>query len=117
MKTKEAFSSFFRVVNNLFARKVNSRLKRRGQVVMDRFKSPRIQDDSHMLRTMTYGDLNGVRCGRDKKPDDATWSSYAYYAYGCDDPLITTAPSYETLGKTSEERQRAYRDMVRELMR
>lgn len=69
-----------------------------------------------MLRAMTYGDLNGVRCKRDKHPDDAKWSSYAYYAYGRDDPLITPAPSYLMLGETPEERQRAYRGIVQELM-
>lgn len=116
MTTKEDFSGFFRVVNNLFARKYNQRTKRRGQVVMDRFKSPRIEDDLHMLRAMTYSDLNGVRCGRDKQPDDAKWSSYACYAYGREDPLITPAPSYLTLGETPEERQKAYRGIVQELI-
>ncbi|MFA4873924.1 MAG: transposase [bacterium] len=38
MTSKKGFSDFFRVVNNLFARKYNKRHKRRGQVVMDRFK-------------------------------------------------------------------------------
>jgi putative transposase len=117
MTAKKQFSAFFRVVNNLFARKYNKRHKRRGQVVMDRFKSPRVQDDAYMIRAMTYGDLNGVRCGRDKRPDDAKWSSYACYAYGKDDPLITPALSYITLGDTPKERQRAYRGMVKELMR
>lgn len=116
MMAKENFSAFFRVVNNLFARKYNQRKKRRGQVVMDRFKSPRIEDDTHMLRAMTYSDLNGVRCKRDKQPDDAKWSSYAYYAYGKDDPLITPAPSYLTLGETLKDRQKAYRGMVKELI-
>lgn len=83
---------------------------------MDRFKSPRIEDDTYMLRAMTYGDLNGVRCGRDKEPEDAEWSSYGYYAYGENDPLITPAPSYLTLGETPEERQKAYREMVRALI-
>ena len=116
MHSKELFSNFFRVVNNLFARKVNKQLKRRGQIVMDRFKSPRIQDDTHMIRVMTYGDLNGVRAGRDKSPEESKWSSYTYYAYGKEDPLITPAPSYLALGMTAEERQSAYRNMVRELM-
>ena len=117
MRSKEEFSALFRVVNNLFARKVNKRIERKGQVVMDRFKSPRIQDDTHMLRVMTYGDLNGVRCRRDRQAEDAKWSSYADYAYGHEDPLITLAPSYLTLGETPKERQREYRGMVRELMR
>lgn len=112
LTTLKQFSDFFRVVNNLFARRVNNVLKRSGQVVMDRFKSPRIQDDKHMLTAMTYIDLNGVRCGRDTKPGQTKWSSYAYYAYGKPDPLITPAPSYMALGETAEERQRTYREMV-----
>ena len=83
---------------------------------MDRFKSPRIQNDEHMIKVMTYGDLNGVRAERDKSPEESKWSSYAYYAYGRDDPLITPAPSYLALGTTEEERQRAYRAMVQELI-
>lgn len=116
MRVLEEFSAFFRVVNNLFARKYNQRMKRRGQAVMDRFKSPRIQDDRYMLTAMIYGDLNGVRCGRDERPEDAICSSYAYYAHGKDDPLITPAPSYLALGNTDEERRQAYRSMVHELM-
>ena len=117
MTTKENFSALFRVVNNLFARKYNRRKKLRGQVVMDRFKSPRIEDDAHMLWVMAYSDLNGVRCKRDQQPDDAKWSSYAYYAHGKSDPLITPAPSYFTLGNTPEDRQKTYRGMVGELIR
>jgi putative transposase len=116
MQSMELFSNFFRVVNNLLARKINKQLTRRGQVVMDRFKSPRIQDDAHMIKAMTYGDLNGVRAGRDKSPEESKWSSYAYYAYGKDDPLVTPAPSYLALGATEEERQRVYRAMTQELM-
>src|SRR3989338_11405826 len=40
---KELFSDFFRIVNSLFARTYNKMMKRRGQVVMDRFKSPKIE--------------------------------------------------------------------------
>lgn len=116
MQSSELFSKFFRVVNNLLAREINKRLKRRGQVVMDRFKSPRIQNDVHMLCAMIYGDLNGVRAGREASPEESRWSSYPFYAYGRNDPLITPAPSYLALGETEEERQRAYREMVQGLM-
>src|SRR3990167_2539295 len=59
--TKEAFSNFFRIVNSLFAKKVNQRLERCGQVVMDRFKSPVIQSDDALLRVMVYQDVNSYR--------------------------------------------------------
>jgi len=99
----------------MFARAVNKKLGHCGQIVMDRFKSPTIKDDRHLLTVMTYGDLNPCRVGKTTKPDEYRWSSYGYYAYGKKDPLITPAPSYLALGDTPEERQKVYREMVHEL--
>lgn len=116
LKNKEQFSAFFRIVNCQLAKKINKRMKRRGQVVMDRFKSPRIESDEYMLNAMAYSNLNQHRAGKVKHPKYNKWSSYRYYAYGEPDPLITPSPSYLGLGSTSEARQRAYREMVDGIM-
>lgn len=116
LRTKEEFSSFFRVINCLFAKAVNKHLKRRGQVVMDRFKSPRIETDKYLLNAMVYIDLNQYRAKKVDHPDENEWSSYKYYAYGKEDPLITPSPSYLELGDTPNERQEIYRGMVEELL-
>ncbi len=110
------FSDFFRVVNARFARLYNKHVKRRGQVVMDRFKSPMIQTDKHLLEVMRYIDLNPKRAGKVFHPDDNQFSSYRYYAHGENDPLITPAPSYLTLGNTPEQRQSEYRALVEHLL-
>jgi len=117
MNSREDFSAFFRIVNSQFARAINRKYKRRGQVVMDRFRSPMIGDGYSHLKVMIYGDLNQVRADMVKHPEEYQWSSYAYYAHGKEDPLITPAPSYEELGKTPEDRQLKYREMVDELFR
>ena len=57
-KDKRLLSDFLRIVNSLFARILKKRSKRRGQVVMDRFKSPVIQQDFDHLQVMFYIDLN-----------------------------------------------------------
>lgn len=116
LTTKEDFSAFFRVVNCQFAKKINKQLKRRGQVVMDRFKSPKIESDEYMLRATIYVDLNQYRAGKVDHPKNNTWSSYGYYAYGKHDPLITPSPSYLALGNNNFERQNAYRNMVEEVV-
>lgn len=116
LTSKEDFSAFFRVVNCQFAKRVNKHLKRYGQVVMGRFKSPKIESDEHMLNAMVYSNLNHYRAGKVKHPKDNKWSSYSYYAYGKEDPLITPSPSYEGLGSTPEARQEAYRNMVEALL-
>lgn len=113
---KERFSAFFRVVNSQFARIVNKQLRRRGQVVMDRFKSPMIESDDHMLKAMAYIDLNPHRAQKVPHPRENTWSSYQYYAHGKADPLLTPSPSYLALGKNPAERQRDYRAIVEALM-
>ncbi|MBL7684838.1 MAG: transposase [Deltaproteobacteria bacterium] len=112
MRSKEKFSAFFRVVNSLFAKAINKRLKRRGQVVMDRFKSPRIETDRHLLEVMVYIDLNPFRVKKVKHPQDYRYSSYGYYAYGKEDALLDPPEIYLSLGKTPESRQKIYREMV-----
>lgn len=116
LRTREEFSRFFQVVNSQFARAVNKRLKRRGQVVMDRFKSPLIESNEHLLKAMAYIDLNQHRVKKVPHPRKNTWSSYKYYAYGRNDPLVTSAPSYLALGRIPMERRREYRAMVEALM-
>lgn len=113
----ESFSNFFRLVNNLFARNINHRMNRRGQAIMDRFLSPSIKDDRHMLAILSYIDSNGVRAGRDEKLEYSKWSSYHHYANGKKDSLVETAPTYLILGKTPEERQMEYRQLVLAQMR
>ena len=116
LQSKDLFSAFFRVVNSQFARLVNKQLKRCGQVVMDRFKSPLIESDEHMLTVMAYVDLNQHRAKKVIHPRKNNWSSYSYYAYGKTDPLITPSPSYLALGTDPLERQREYRAIVEALI-
>jgi len=107
-KGQQAFSSFWKVVNWGFARWFNRRTKGRGQVVMERLRSPRIQDGRHQLTVMRYGDLNPVRAGLARSPSHWRWSSFRHYAYGASDDLITDAPGYLALGRTPLARHTAY---------
>lgn len=116
LKTRKQFSDFFKLVNSLFAKKVNKKLGRCGQVVMDRFKSPMIESDRYMLTVMTYVDLNQYRAKKVKHPRDNKWSSYHYYAYGNKNSLITPSPSYLALGEDKTSRQNEYRRIVESLI-
>ena len=103
-----AFSSFWKVVNQCFARWYNRRTQGRGQVVMERLRSPRIQDARHQLVVMRYGDLNPVRAKLVDSPKRWVWSSHRHYAYGEPNDLVTDAPEYLALGRTGPERRKAY---------
>ncbi|WP_248352915.1 transposase [Anaeromyxobacter oryzae] len=108
---QEAFSSFWRVVNHSYARWYNAQHGRRGQVVMERLSSPRIQDDRHLLNAMRYGDLNPVRAGLVRSAKDWRWSSHAHYALGVPDELIDDAAAFLALGRNPVERRIAYRHL------
>jgi putative transposase len=107
-KGQEAFSAFWKVVNWGFARWYNRRTSGRGQVIMERMSSPRIQDGRRQLEVMRYGDLNPVRAGLTRSAATWRWSSYRHYAFGERDDLITDAPEYLALGATAPARRKAY---------
>lgn len=113
---KKLFSDFFRVVNACFARTYNKWHGRRGQVVMDRFKSPCVDTHADHLRVMFYNDLNPNRAHMVKDPAEFQWSSYHHYADGKEDELITDAPCYIALGATAKERQLVYRARIKEIL-
>ncbi len=111
-KGQGAFSKFWKVVNHGFAWWFNRREKRRGQVVMERLRSPRIQaSGNHQLMVMRYGDLNPVRAGLVRSPKEWRWSSYRHYAFGEPNPLVDPAAEYLALGRTAVARRKAYQSL------
>ncbi len=108
---QKAFSAFWQVVNQRFARWYNRVHGHRGQVVMERLRSPQIQDVRYLLTAIRYGDLNPVRAGLVRSPKDWAWSSYRHYAFGEPDELVDDAPDYLSLGTTAAERRRTYQQL------
>jgi len=92
MEDLKEFSKFFQTVNGLLARYINKVLGRRGQVVMDRFHSPMIETEKHMLNTLHYVELNPVRAGICKRVHQFRWSSYHAHANGQVDTLLDPLP-------------------------
>ncbi len=105
---QRAFSRFWQIVNYRFARWYNRRHGRRGQVVMERMSSGLVQDESHQLAVMRYGDMNPVRAGLARTAKAWPWSSYRHYAFGERNDLVTDAPAYLALGRTVVARRKAY---------
>ena len=109
-------SSFMRVVNSRFAKMLNIKLKRKGQVIMDRYKSPVINTYEDLFNVMKYIDLNPFRTKKTKHPKNHRWSSYRCYAHGEKDELITHAPSYLALADSASERETVYREIIETVM-
>jgi len=65
------------------------------------------------LTSYRYIEMNPVAAGMVEAPDVYRWSSYRWHAWGEKNVLISDHPLYEALGATSDERQRAYRELFR----
>ena len=88
--------------------------KRTGTLWEGRYRSTVIDAEAYMLTCMRYIELNPVRA-RDlvDHPADYPWSSYRGNAQGADDPLLSPHAIYKRLGRSTEERQSAYRQLFR----
>ena len=84
-----------------------------GHLWQGRFRSFSIEEESYLLECGRYVERNPVRAGIVRDPGDYPWSSYAAYAFGKKDLVVTVSPLYAGMGKTPEERQMCYRTYVR----
>lgn len=83
-----------------------------GHFWQDRFKSFIIEDDRYLLACGLYIEANPVRAGIVRDPKDFIWSSYNFYAFGCEDNIIDADSYYLTLSNKADKRQGIYRKLM-----
>jgi len=110
--TQSDLSRFMKRLNLKYAHFYHRNYNYAGHLWQDRFKSKIISTDEYLLQCGKYIELNPVRAGKVKLPEEYKFSSYHFYAFGTKDPLITEDPLYQILGKTAEKRQIIYRQIV-----
>lgn len=66
----------------------------------------------YLLGCMRYIELNPVRAHMVDQPGQYRWSSYRANALGYVDPVVAPHPVYFALGRSAEERRRAYARFV-----
>ena len=91
-------------------------MNRRGQVVMDRPKTPVIENNQFLNNVMLYLDLNPVATKKPVHPKDCEFTSYHYYTYGKQDPQIDPSPPFLALGMDDMTRREVYRTMVEDII-
>jgi hypothetical protein len=86
-----------------------------GHLFHNRFKAQPVLSDRHLLATARYIDLNPVRAGIVKRPEEWTWSSYRAHA-GYEHPprFLASRELLELFGPTPALARRAYRRFVSE---
>lgn len=110
MQTK--LSRFMKQVNLSYFNYYKKTYSYFGHLWQGRFNSNIIDTDSYLLQCGKYIELNPVRAGIVKSPEEYRFTSYNYYAKGSPDPLITPSPAYLALSGLIEERRKQYTEFV-----
>jgi REP element-mobilizing transposase RayT len=74
-------SEYVRAIKQTFSRWYNKMNNRSGYLWGDRFKSVLIEKGEGLLNCLAYIDLNPVRAGIVKRPEDYRWSGIGYRIY------------------------------------
>ncbi|WP_045213418.1 transposase [Desulfonatronovibrio magnus] len=98
-----------------FTRYFNKKYGRRGFFWGDRFKSMIVQDGLSLVNLLAYVDLNPIRAGIVKKPEDYRWCSLGYHTQtGNKDGLLLDFGMKEWNEFDPKEIVRKYRQFVYE---
>jgi putative transposase len=99
-----------KAIAQLYAQYINKSYGRSGYLWESRFKSCLVQSEDYVLACYRYIELNPVRAGLVRRPDEYRWSSNAANARGEASALITPHDQYVALGRDAAERQAVYRE-------
>ena len=100
-ESKHSLASLFRDAHRRYTRRINFREGWRGHLWQERFFSS-VMDENYLLAAVRYVELNPVRAGLCKRPQDWPWSSTLAHMSGFDDALVTVAPMLERITNWAE---------------
>jgi putative transposase len=99
-----------------YVRYINFAQRRTGTLWEGRYRAAPIDSDGYFLACCRYIELNPVRAGMVRAPRDYAHSSSRGHAHGESDPLLADHEIYRALGRSAADRQKAYRDLFREVL-
>lgn len=100
-------------INFLYVKYFHQRYKTSGHLFQDRFYSSLINREAYFWEAARYIDLNAVRAGLVKRPEDYRWSSYSIYCQkDYDGKLIDRDRFLEYGGENLEKSRLSYLKFV-----
>jgi len=111
-----SLSEFVKEVKQTFSRYYNKAKGRRGTLWGERFKSVIVEKGDTLIHCLAYIDLNAVRAGIVKRPEEYRWCSLGYHSQNRnkDGFLSTDFGIVEFSDADEKERFRRYRRYVYE---
>ncbi len=110
---KESLPKTMQSIGRRYAQYFNRCYHRTGSLWEGRYKSSMVDTDNYLLSCYQYIELNPVRAGIVKLPEDYDYSSYDANALGKDDSMITPHPVFSNFVGDNENRM-LYRELCKQ---
>ncbi len=78
----DSISNTMKVVGSRYAQYINRKYKRTGTLWEGRHRSSLVQTEKYLLTCSRYIELNPVRAGMVRRPEEYRWSSYGVNGWG-----------------------------------
>ena len=108
---ENGISKMMQALGRSYVRYFNNNYRRTGTLWEGRFKSCLIEEEAYLLQVYRYIELNPVRAGMVKTPEEYKWSSYQINALGKNSELCTPHSLYLRLGNNAVQRLLAYQQL------
>ena len=109
---ENGISKMMQMLGRYYVQYYNYCYKRTGTLWEGRYKASLIDTEVYLLTCMRYIEMNPVRAiGMADHAAEYPWSSYRCNALGHEDELVTPHLLYQSLAKTSQDRQFSYRQL------
>ena len=112
-ETGDGPSQVMKYLGQRYVQYVNRTYHRSGTLWEGRFRSCLIGEADYFLGCQRYIELNPVRADIVKHPGEYLWSSYGQNAQGITNALIRPHSLYKRLGRSIQNRHKAYRELFR----
>ncbi|GAB6163102.1 hypothetical protein JCM12298_22620 [Desulfothermus naphthae] len=111
-----SLSWYVKEIKQGFSRYYNKKYNRRGTLWGERFKSLIVEDGLTLVNLLAYVDLNAVRAGIVKRPEEYRWCSLGYHIqFGNKDNLVSVDFGMKEWNELDEkEIVKKYREFVYE---
>ena len=113
-KQTQVLSEMMKRVNGRQTMYMNKLESRSGSLWNGRFKASPIQEEQYLLNCFRYIELNPVRAGMVRAPQDYPWSSYRERLSEIEGGILDASDYFTGLGNSHDERVMRYKAFLRE---
>ena len=110
-KEELGISRVMQSLGRCYVQYINKKYGRTGTLWESRHKSSLVDSDNYLLACHQYIELNPVRAKMVNRPDEYSWSSFRFNAYGEPNNWLTPHDVYLALGKSTDLRLERYRSL------